>query len=33
MGAEGFHTALRLGGGAVGEVKRLVFRSEQRDDD
>ena len=33
MGAEGFHTALRLGGGAVGEVKRLVFRAEQRDED
>ncbi|HEV2821263.1 MAG TPA: AAA family ATPase [Solirubrobacteraceae bacterium] len=33
MGAEGFHTALRLGGGAVEEVKRLVFRAEQRDDD
>ncbi len=33
MGGEGFHTALRLGGGAAGEVKRLVFRAEQRDDD
>ena len=31
-GAEGFHTALRLGGGAVGELKRIVFRPPPRDD-
>lgn len=33
MGGEGFHTALRLGGGAVSELKRLVFRAEQADDE
>ncbi len=33
LGAEGFHTSLRLGGGSAQEVKRIVFRPEQRDDD
>ena len=32
LGAEGFHTALRLGGGSAAEVKRIVFRPEPRDD-
>ncbi|HEX8741793.1 MAG TPA: hypothetical protein VF712_01550 [Thermoleophilaceae bacterium] len=32
LGAEGFHTALRLGGQSVGELKRIVFRPEPRDD-
>ena len=32
LGGEGFHTALRLGGGSVSEVKRIVFRPEARDD-
>jgi predicted kinase len=32
LGAEGFHTALRLGGAAVPELKRIVFRPEQADD-
>ena len=32
LGAEGFQTALRLGGQAVGELKRIVFRPEPRDD-
>jgi hypothetical protein len=32
MGAEGFHTALRLGGGTVGELRKIVFRSPPRDD-
>ena len=32
LGAEGFHTALRLGGSAVTELKRIVFRPEQADD-
>jgi hypothetical protein len=32
MGDEGFHTALRLGGNAVGEVKRLVFRPPPEED-
>jgi predicted kinase len=32
LGLEGFHTALRLGGAAVSELKRIVFRSEQADD-
>jgi predicted kinase len=26
LGAEGFNTALRLGAGSIGEVKRVVFR-------
>jgi hypothetical protein len=33
LGAEGFHTALRLGGGTAQEVKRIVFRPEPRDDE
>ena len=33
LGNEGFQTALRLGGGAVGELKRIVFRPPPRDDD
>ena len=32
LGGEGFHTALRLAGGAIGEVKRVVFESRSRDD-
>ena len=32
VGAEGFQTALRLGGGAVGELKRIVFRPPPQDD-
>lgn len=32
LGTEGFHTALRLGGGSASEVKRIVFRPEARDD-
>jgi hypothetical protein len=32
LGAEGFHTALRLGGGSAAEIKRIVFRPEPRDD-
>lgn len=32
LGAEGFQTAMRLGGQAVSEVKRIVFRPEPRDD-
>jgi hypothetical protein len=32
LGAEGFHTSLRLGGGSAAEVKRIVFRPEPRDD-
>lgn len=32
LGAEGFHTALRLGGGSADEIKRIVFRPEPRDD-
>lgn len=33
LGAEGFQTALRLGGASLAEVKRLVFRPPARDDD
>jgi hypothetical protein len=33
LGAEGFHTAMRLGGGSAAEVKRIVFRPEPRDDE
>lgn len=33
LGAEGFHTSLRLAGGAIGEVKRVVFESRSRDND
>jgi predicted kinase len=32
LGAEGFHTALRLGGGNVSEVKRIVFQPPPRDE-
>jgi len=32
LGAEGFHTVLRLGGGSIAEVKRVVFRAESRDE-
>jgi predicted kinase len=32
LGAEGFNTALRLGGGNLSEVKRIVFRYPPRDD-
>ena len=32
LGAEGFHTTLRLGGAAIGELKRIVFRPAPRDD-
>ncbi|MEA2245927.1 MAG: hypothetical protein QOH46_456 [Solirubrobacteraceae bacterium] len=32
LGAEGFHTALRLGGATIGEVKRILFRSPPRDE-
>jgi hypothetical protein len=33
LGAEGFQTALRLGGNAVAELKRIVFRPPPRDED
>ena len=32
LGAEGFQTALRLGGGTAAEVKRIVFRPPPRED-
>ena len=32
LGAEGFQTALRLGGAALSEVNRIVFRPPPRDD-
>jgi hypothetical protein len=32
LGAEGFQTALRLGGGSAVEVKRIVFRLPPRED-
>jgi hypothetical protein len=32
LGAEGFHTAMRLGGSSLAEVKRIVFRPPPRDD-
>jgi predicted kinase len=32
LGAEGFQTALRLGGGSAGEVKRILFRPPPRED-
>jgi hypothetical protein len=32
MGAEGFQTVLRLGGGSAGEVKRILFRPPPRED-
>lgn len=33
LGEEGFQTALRLGGGTAGEVKRIFFRPPPREDD
>jgi hypothetical protein len=33
LGAEGFQTALRLGGGSADEVKRILFRPPAREDD
>jgi hypothetical protein len=32
LGAEGFQTALRLGGGTAIEVKRILFRPPPRED-
>src|SRR5271167_336272 len=32
LGAEGFRTALRLGGGSASEVKRILFRPPPRED-
>lgn len=32
LGQEGFQSALRLGGGSVSELKRLVFRPAPKDD-
>ena len=32
LGAEGFHTALRLGGGNLSEVKRIIFQLPPRDE-
>ena len=32
LGAEGFHTSLRLGGTAIGELKRIAFRPAPRDE-
>jgi predicted kinase len=32
LGSEGFQTALRLGGASVGELKRIAFAPEPRDD-
>ncbi len=32
LGAEGFHTSLRLGGSALSEVKRILFRSAPPED-
>ncbi len=32
LGAEGFQTVLRLGGGSASEVKRIVFRAPPRED-
>jgi hypothetical protein len=32
LGDEGFHTAIRLGGSAANEVKKLVFRAPPKDD-
>lgn len=32
LGAEGFHTALRLAGSALAELKRIVFRPAPRED-
>lgn len=32
LGAEGFQTAMRLGGGAIDELKRIVFRPAPKED-
>jgi len=32
LGEEGFQTALRLGGGSVNELKRILFRPPPKDD-
>ena len=32
LGSEGFQTAMRLGGAAIGELKRIVFRPAPRDE-
>jgi hypothetical protein len=32
LGAEGFQTALRLGGGSAAEVKRIEFRAQPREE-
>jgi predicted kinase len=32
LGAEGFQTAMRLGGGSIAELKRIVFRSAPAND-
>ena len=32
LGAEGFHTALRLGGDSLHELKRIVFRHPPREE-
>ncbi len=32
LGQEGFQTALRLGGGSVNELKRIIFRPPPKDD-
>jgi hypothetical protein len=32
LGADGFQTALRLGGGTAGEVKRILFRPPPREE-
>ncbi len=32
LGAEGFHTSLRLGGSSIGELKRIAFRPAPRDE-
>jgi hypothetical protein len=32
LGAEGFHTALRLGGGALSEIKRIVFQHPPKEE-
>jgi hypothetical protein len=33
LGEEGIQTALRLGGGTADEVKRIIFRSPQREEE
>lgn len=32
VGSEGFQTAMRLGGGTIAELKRIVFRPAPKDD-